>query len=124
MDDVFFTPEYIPEPKQKPPQELKIPGTEYRDDYRTIHPEDSKLWLELYILADIAKGEELCAMLAFVRNTGAILIKNDLYGYIIQPVIGPNGWESREHYEKERVCMSRFKEDIIDILKKLRGMFP
>lgn len=119
----FLTPQKIPEKHKtvisKPIPSTIFPGTEYRDDYCRMHPRDSQLWLKMFVKADEKHGRELCSILMFVRNTGAVLVPSREYGHIIQPVIGANGWESREQYDTERQVMSKYRAEIIELLKSL-----
>lgn len=92
-------------------------GTEYKDRY-SQHPEDSELWIRLFMYADQI-SEDLAAHLQWIRNTGAILAPSAKYGYIIKPVIGAQGWSSMEEYETERKPLVKHQMQIIGILKKL-----
>lgn len=94
-------------------------GVEYKDRYHQ-HPADSELWIRLFMYADQI-SEDLAAHLQWIRNTGAILVPSNKYGYIIQPVIGAEGWSSREEYETERRPLVRWQWEIVRILGRLRG---
>ena len=93
-------------------------GTEYIDRYE-FHPADSELWIRLFHLADIEVGEPLASVLQYLRNTGAILVRSEQYGYRIDPVIGPEGWPSREVYEQERGMLSKHREKLLELLRRL-----
>lgn len=97
-----------------------IPGTEYRDHYGNIHPDDSELWLNLFILAD-KTNPELAAVLMYLRNTGCVLIPNREYGYIIRPVIGEDGWESEAVYNQEKGYLKQHYKIVVGLLKELAG---
>ena len=81
----------------------QITAREYQDLYRQYHPEDSKLWLELFLQAGKI-DENLASILMYIRNTGAVLLSSNEYGYVIRPIIGTNGWSSQEEYDKEKQC--------------------
>lgn len=98
--------------------ETAFPGYEMQDNYGVISPEDSHLWLELFILAS-KKKRELCEVLQYVRNTGAKLVRNPKYGYIIQPVIGVYGWSSKEEYMRERKPLEKHRELLLKLLADL-----
>lgn len=98
--------------------ETAFPGYEMQDNYGVISPEDSRLWLELFILAS-KKNCELCEVLQYVRNTGAKLVRNPKYGYIIQPVIGVYGWSSKEEYMRERKPLEKHRELLLKLLADL-----
>ena len=93
-------------------------GTEYIDRYE-FSPADSELWLQLFAMADAEIGEPLASVLQYIRNTGAILVESDRYGYIIKPVIGTEGWSSREEYEQERGMLNRHREKLLELLRRL-----
>lgn len=91
---------------------------EYHDTYHQ-HPADSELWLRLMMLADIEVGEPLASTLMIVRNTGAILTPSEKYGYRIEPVIGAEGWSSREEYDRESALVRKNGAAVIKILGRL-----
>lgn len=93
-------------------------GVEYIDRY-TQHPADSELWLRLFQMADRV-GEPLASMLMYLRNTGAILVPSTQYGYRIEPVIGAEGWSSREEYDRERAPLLKYQREIVEMLGKLK----
>lgn len=98
-----------------------FPGIEFHDDYYKYSPNDSNLWLKMFELAEKNYPGELYSILMYVRNTGAVLIQNDEYGYIIRPVIGVNGWANQAEYEQERGCMAKYTQEILALLKMLRS---
>ena len=59
-------------------------------------------------------------MLMYIRNTGAVLIKSAQYGYRIEPVIGPQGWSSREEYDRERAPLLKYQREIVEMLGGLK----
>lgn len=95
-----------------------IPGYEMKDNFACISPDDSRLWLELFIMAD-RKSRELCEILQYIRNTGAKMVRNPTYGYIIRPVIGAFGWSSMAEYEKEKKYLSKHKAVVVELLMEL-----
>lgn len=99
-----------------------IPGYVMHDKYACISPDDSSLWLTLFYLADKYVNTELCDILQYIRNTGAKLIRNPKYGYIIKPVIGKYGWEDMQEYERERRPLEKYRKEIIGLLAKLAQM--
>lgn len=98
---------------------MEIPGFVFEDDYREYSPSDHRLWMELFIQSEKI-DRNLTSILMYVRNTGAKLIRNSEYGYIIRPVIGQDGWTSKEEYERERQCMTPYKNEIVKLLGGLR----
>lgn len=91
-------------------------GAQWWDNYAEYSPEDSELWLKLFEHAN----SDLRACLMHCRNTGAKLIPDQNYGYIIQPVIGLNGWTSQDEYNQERKILMKWKNEIIKLLGGLR----
>ena len=109
-----------PKPRPDPiPLMLMNSGTEYQDRYE-FSPGDSELSIKLFQWADTVAGERFAGMLQYIRNTGAVLVPNDRYGYIIKPVIGTQGWMSMEEYERERQPLIQYGEALIRLLKILR----
>jgi len=92
-------------------------GTEYQDRYE-FHPADSELWLRLFMYAD-GVHPDLAAHLMWIRNTGAVLVPSDKYGYIIRPVIGVQGWSTQMEYDTERKPLVKWQGQIIQILGRL-----
>ena len=72
------------------------------DTYREHSPDDSRLWLQLMVLAEKHSGKDLASILRYIRNTGAVLVADKRFGYVIKPVIGAHGFASREDWERER----------------------
>lgn len=91
---------------------------EYVDRY-TDSPDDSLLWLDLFALADRAGGEPLAATLQVIRNTGAILIPSEKYGYKIQPVFGPRGFADQAEYDVQRKHLHKYGDVLLGLLKRL-----
>ena len=95
------------------------PVTEYQDRYE-FSPGDSGLWLQLFGLADLLVGEPMASLLMYIRNTGALLVPSAKYGYMIQPVIGVQGWASMAEYERERQPLLKYTDELVRCLKQLR----
>lgn len=96
--------------------EHEIFGYEMRDSFGAISPEDSKLWLAMFYLAEKHFGQDLCTRLQYIRNSGSRLVPNTKYGYSIQPVISAYGWESMAQYEKEKKCLNKYKDEVVKLL--------
>lgn len=87
------------------------------DPYRDQSPGDSSVWLELFIATE--KNRELYARLFFIRGGGTKLFRNQQWGFIFQPVIGPSSWMSVEEYNREKQCLDGYRDEMIDLLKSL-----
>jgi hypothetical protein len=97
---------------------LGFGGVTFQDNYYELSPDDSERWLMLISRA-YSIAPDLADRLQYIRNTGAQLMKSDEYGYKIVPVIGPDGWESREFYERERECLVKYGKQVVELLKGL-----
>lgn len=95
----------------------KITGTVFRDDY-IYSPDDSNLWLNLFVEADKI-DPNLSSVLMYIRNTGAKLIPNREYGYIIRPVIGSHGFHSQAEYDKEKKYLNKHRDKVVKLLRKI-----
>jgi hypothetical protein len=93
-------------------------GVTFQDNYYELSPDDSERWLMLISRA-YGIAPDLADRLQYIRNTGAVLKKSDTYGYRIEPVIGPNGWTSRDEYDKEAECLGKYREQVIGLLRGL-----
>ena len=106
----------------KPPDLFAGMGYSFKDRY-PYSPNDSRLWVELYILAS-SVNHDMAVRLEYVRNTGAWLVLDDTYGFIIQPVIGQYGWESYEHYQREgQHQLSVYSQQVVRCLGDLRRRY-
>jgi hypothetical protein len=108
------------QPKPLPPIGSDL-GYSYKDSYE-YSPNDSWLWLELFIITDKC-NRELAKQLEIIRATGAIFIIDNHYGFIIQPVIDPagqKGWKNIEQYNEERKYLMPYSNLLIESLKQLR----
>ena len=93
-------------------------GYEMKDDFGSVSPEDSELWLMLFYLAE-KKSRDLCDRLQYIRNCGSKLVPNEKFGYVIKPVISPFAWKSQRQYEEERKCLNKYKDDVVKLLAAL-----
>lgn len=94
-------------------------GYKMQDNFRAISPNDHKLWMELFYLADKFVDRDLCDRLQYLRNAGCKLEVHPQYGYVIRPIIGPFSWDSLKQYENERKCLNPYRDKVIWLLKKL-----
>ena len=92
----------------------------YSDTFYTVSPEDSDLWMDLFMYADIL-DPYFAGVLQYLRNTGTKLVKDERFGYRLVPVIGADGWESMEFYKQETEYLKPYRSQLILILKKLGG---
>lgn len=94
----------------------------FEDPGADISPEDSELWLTLFTWAreiDV----DFYARLFYVRGGGARLVEHEKFGYIIQPIIDPEGkkgWPTREFYDQEKQCLNPFAGAVTTLLQNLR----
>lgn len=92
----------------------------YTDTFFTVSPDDSDLWLDLFMHADKI-DPYLAGMLQYLRNSGTKLEKDERFGYRLVPVIGADGWESMAQYKQETEYLKPYRSQLILILKKLGG---
>lgn len=85
------------------------------DPYIDYSKKDSKLWIELLARAREI-SEDLYVRLFYMRGGGTVLIKSEKFGYVMRPVIGQDGWYSKEFYDKEKQCLHIYKEKLIGLL--------
>lgn len=97
---------------------------EAADTGADISPEDSHLWQRL--ISEAAKiNIDFVARLKYIRGAGAKLEPDARLGYKIVPIIdasGQNGWPSWEAYEAERWCLNPYREQLVNLLKRLAGI--
>lgn len=93
-------------------------GVEYHDRYEYSR-EDSQLWLSLFAMADSMAGEKLATALEIIRNTGAILVPSQQFGYRIEPIFGARGFADQAEYEQQRKYLREYGGILLDILKRL-----
>lgn len=94
------------------------PVTEYTDDFREYHPEDSAIW-ERFFFHAMFVSTDLADCLCFLRAGGAILVPDAAYGYIIRPVIGGHGYRSQDDYDRMKQPLRKWQPDIVRILRLL-----
>lgn len=94
------------------------PVEEFPDRYAKIHPQDSRYWSWLLTQAAF-QSKELADILCWFRGTGCTLEKNPQYGYCIRPVIGSDGWESMDVYNKEKTALQGHAALLLKLLKAL-----
>lgn len=95
-------------------------GVEYHDRYE-FSPGDSRLWLDLFAMADSRAGEKLATALEIIRNTGALLVPSAQFGYRIEPVFGPRGFADELEYEQQRKYLREYGKVVLEILKEMGG---
>ena len=112
-------------PARQDPEQLTLlsSGVEYVDRYE-FSPGDSELWLNLFSLADSRAGEKLATTLEIIRNTGAVLVPSEKYGYIIKPVFGPQGFANEDEYNRERWHLKAFEPILLELLRILKEVRP
>ena len=96
----------------------KIADVIYTDTFYNVSPDDSDLWLELFMLADVY-DPELAAILQYLRNTGTRLVKDKKWGYKLVPFIGDEGWSSMAEYKRESAALKPYRSQLIICLRKL-----
>lgn len=91
-------------------------GEVLTDPYINDHPQDSDLWIKLFLQCT---DYDLYARLFFMRGGGTILVKDKYWGYKMRPVIGLDGWDSRNQYLIESACLNDYKDTVITMLRNL-----
>jgi hypothetical protein len=107
----------------QPPLENTL-GRVYQDRYPEL-TNDSRLWLELFMITD-SPDHKLSDQLMIIRATGAILVPDQQWGYVIQPVIdstGQKGWQSQQQYEQERKYLVPYGNALISALADVRRRY-
>lgn len=95
-----------------------LDGYVMEDRYKDHSPGDSRLWLELFILAE-RRSRDLCDKLQYLRAVGCVLERNYRFGFVIRPVIGENGWGSIDDYNNEKKCLTEHTDAVVAILGEL-----
>lgn len=90
------------------------------DPYANYSPDDTKIWMEIF--TTIHENRELYSRLFFIRGGGTKLIRNQQWGFILQPIINENGWENMEQYNREKQCLNDYKDEIVELLQRLANM--
>ena len=91
------------------------------DDYEKKHPEDSNLWVWLFLHAAFVNSE-LADVLCFLRGRGCVLIPDDRFGYVIRPIIGKDGFKSQEEYNQIKEPLADYGESLVKLLKKMKAL--
>lgn len=92
----------------------------YKDTFYPVSPEDSDLWMELFMYAD-KLDPDMAAILQYLRNSGTRLVKHNKWGYRLVPYVGPEGWESEKQYKQEAEYLKPYRAQLVMMLKKLGG---
>lgn len=90
------------------------------DPYANYSPDDTNVWLDIFM--QVHENRELYARLFFIRGGGTKLVKNQKWGYIFQPIIGFNAWESMAQYDQEKQCLNEYKNDVVKILQGIKEL--
>ena len=112
-------------------------GYAYHDFY-PYSPEDSDLWLELFVITDRV-NRDFTERLFLIRSRGTQLILDQQFGFRLQPIINPNdtsGWHERCNsnrpdcnncsdpcYEKGRAQIMPYANEFIRALGELRKKY-
>lgn len=94
-------------------------GEVITDPYRKLHSEDSEKWLRLLAVASNIDSE-FYAVLLYLRETGTILRPHPKFRWKLVPVVGLNGWQSYEEYQREAVHLKPWQDKLVDILAVLK----
>ena len=92
----------------------------YTDTFYPVSPDDSDLWMELFMYAD-KLDPDMAAILQYLRNSGTRLVKHNKWGYRLVPHVGPEGWESEKQYKQEAEYLKPYRAQLVMMLKKLGG---
>ena len=95
------------------------PVTDYTDDFKEYHPDDHYQWMWLFFHAPFYSAE-LADVLCFLRCNGSILVRDQIYGYRIQPVIGGHGWKTQQEYDDVKAPLTGYMNEVLALLKNLR----
>jgi len=98
----------------------KVSQRIYADTFYEVSPEDSDIWLDVLMLADVY-DPNLASILQYLRNTGTKLERDDKFGYRLVPYVGKEGWESLAQYKQEVEYLKPYRTQLVMILKKLGG---
>lgn len=94
-------------------------GEVITDPYRELYPEDSEKWLQLLAVASNTDSE-FYAVLRYLRETGTILRRHPKFRWKLVPVVGPNGWQSYQEYQREAAHLKPWQDKLVEILGELR----
>ncbi len=95
-------------------------GAIYSDTFYNVSPEDSDLWMDLFMYADIL-DPYFAGILQYLRNSGTKLVKDEKFGYRLVPYVGDKGWESVKQYKQEVEYLKPYRTQLVMILRKLGG---
>ncbi|WP_434132727.1 hypothetical protein KIAC18_000269 [Sporomusa sphaeroides] len=109
----------------KPPDLFAGMGYVYEDLY-PYHPQDSNLWIELFVIAS-GINPDIAKRLEYIRAVGAVLVFDNQYGFKIEPMVdgkGVTGWSSIQQYMSERKnVLEPCGQYIVQALGELRRRF-
>ena len=91
-----------------------------QDKGANVSPEDSELWIELFVCCMRKNLRELGERLEYLRGAGCKLVPNQNGGYMIRPIVGPQAWESEDAYKAERKYLMPYRTILSEILKELK----
>ena len=91
----------------------------YADTFHNVSPDDSYLWLDLFMMADIV-DPELAGILQWLRNTGTMLKPDEKFKYKLVPWVGDEGWSSEAEYRKESAALKPYRTQLVMMLRKLK----
>lgn len=83
---------------------------------------DKEIWEELIYRA-LEIDEYMGSILYWIRSVGAVLVKNDRFGYFIKPIIQAEsgyGWESNDEWLEEKKNLVPYIKEITKLLKEIR----
>lgn len=93
-------------------------GEVITDPYRELHPEDSEKWLRLLAVASNIDSE-FYAVLRYLRETGTVLRRHPKFRWKLVPVVGPDGWQSYDEYQREAGYLKPWQDKLVEILSEL-----
>ncbi|MCM0759594.1 hypothetical protein M7775_13630 [Sporomusa sphaeroides DSM 2875] len=115
----------LPPPAQQSDLFATFGGYSYEDLY-PYHPEDSRLWIELFVIADKI-NPDIAKRLEYIRTVGAVLIFDNQYGFRIEPMVdgqGVTGWSSIQQYVTERdAVLKPVGQQVMQALGELRQRY-
>ena len=89
------------------------------DPYYMKSPEDSTDWMCLYSKAQRV-SQDFANVIWYIRGVGTRLQKNPRWGYVLVPDIQRGGWESEEHWNRDKHrLLDRYSDYLVDILGRL-----
>ena len=92
----------------------------YADTFHDISPEDSDLWMDLFMMAD-EFDTELAWILHWLRITGTTLVEDKKFGYRLVPFVGDEGWQSEAEYKQESKALKPYASQLVMMLRRLRN---